>query len=128
MLGRESFEIRIDGNSLGSFDWNDPAPDDPTTHEHLHGLELLASDLDAVQRHCRTTFGMPEALTLGERIDLRVARLLLEGHYVIHPARNTRTFVLTNPEAPGLGDLLAGKARGAVSGTPTTAYGWGIVY
>ena len=63
--------------------------------EELLIVEQLADDLDAVQRHCGAHFNMPEAVTPAERVDLRVARILIEGGIVASPKAPRFTFPLT---------------------------------
>jgi hypothetical protein len=51
----------------------------------LLAIEQFAYDLDVVQRHTDHFFNVPESMLLGDRVKMRVARLLIEGHIVASP-------------------------------------------
>ena len=59
-----------------------PSSSDQGRLEAQSDLELLAEDLDLVQRHSRTYFPIPTTISTTDRIDIRIARLLFEGHCV----------------------------------------------
>lgn len=110
-------KLLVDGEAMATL----VAPEQAPLLEHprwLEELEELARDLDAVQRHCQTHFAIPEQITTQERIELRVARLLLEGRCVIHPQAQVLSTTLTGPADPGLRALLDGSAGALRFDTP----------
>ncbi|MFG2048774.1 hypothetical protein ACGFIW_15250 [Micromonospora sp. NPDC048935] len=77
-----SIEFEFDGQRLGTFNRDTPPAVDDEDRRLLRITEMLADDLDVVQRHCRTYFPIPDEISAADRIDLRIARLLIEGHCV----------------------------------------------
>ena len=77
--------------------------------DKLSRLEMLASDLDAVQTHCRVYFPMPDTITRSERIALRMARLMIEGKCVTHPEADVFTATLNGSDDPTLRFFLNGE-------------------
>lgn len=69
-------------------------------------IQAIARDLMIVQAHCRQSFQLPETLSASERIDLRVARLLIEGHAVESPSAPGLTATLSGVDSPELRALL----------------------
>jgi hypothetical protein len=102
--------LTIDGAEAGS----GTLPSTGTTEElrHIQDLVLYLSDLDVVQRHCEAYFPAPLVYTGKERIDLRVARLLIEGRCVAYPFAQTFTCTLNGKDDPGLRALLKGQPQG----------------
>ncbi|MFG1993778.1 hypothetical protein ACGFJ7_27760 [Actinoplanes sp. NPDC048988] len=75
--------------------------------EALSDIELLAEDLDVVQRHCRTFFPIPANISAADRIDIRTARLLIEGHCVVYRGMRAFTMTLNGRYDPSLKEILA---------------------
>jgi hypothetical protein len=66
----------------------------------LLAIEQFAYDLDVVQRHTSTFFNIPEELRPGDRVSMRVARLLVEGHIVASPRAPQFTLAMTGVDTP----------------------------
>lgn len=63
-----------------------PAPGyDDSQRQHLMILREVADDLTYLEREFHREFAFPAAVTALQRVDLRVLRLLLEGHAVCGP-------------------------------------------
>lgn len=86
-------EVELDGAVIGRIHCTPNTTDDPTARG-LAATELLADDLSIVQQHCSTYFPVPADLPVDDRIAIRVARLLVEGHCVVYPRANTYTTTL----------------------------------
>lgn len=95
-----------------------PATADIDVESTLDNLLLYLSDLDIVQRHCETYFPAPLTYTGEERIDLRVARLLVEGRCLASPDAGTITVTLSGSESPALHTLLSGQPQCLRIATP----------
>ncbi|WP_078312384.1 MULTISPECIES: hypothetical protein [unclassified Mycobacterium] len=63
-------------------------------------IEQYAGDLAYIQRKTSTYFDIPEATQPADRVKLRVARLLLEGHVVADPRAELFTMKLTGADTP----------------------------
>lgn len=63
-------------------------------------IEQFAYDLDVVQRHCNKYFKMPRLISPRDQIDIRVARILLEGGITASPSAGTFTAMLTGEDTP----------------------------
>ncbi|WP_280345971.1 hypothetical protein [Nocardia neocaledoniensis] len=100
--------VYIDDKLLVSLAFDPPA--DTEVDDELDAMFRLAYDLKAVQEHCRSSFDIPAALTPLERINLRVARLLLEGCAVASPEAPGGVVTLNGSDSPRLRQLLAGEA------------------
>lgn len=100
-------QLWVEGRRLFTLDGGDSGAVQPPWLEDIAAFELLAEDLDIVQRHCRTVFAIPDPMTNLERIALRMARLLLEGKRVAHPKvrqlNGTLTFAAAAELEPGAG-------------------------
>lgn len=75
----------------------------------LRDLHDLADDLEAICRVSGDDLPVPTTMTTKERIYLRCARLMLDGHCVMIPDLRSFTFTLKaglDPAAPGLSQLL----------------------
>ncbi|TCJ89869.1 hypothetical protein [Nocardia alba] len=99
--------VYIDDKLLVSLSFEPPA--DADIDDELDAVFRLAYDLKVVQEHCRSSFDLPEALTPLERINLRVARLLLEGYAVASPEAPGGVVILNGSDSPHLRQLLAGE-------------------
>lgn len=69
-------------------------------------IEQFAHDLDVLQRHCKTYFSLPAAISPRDRIDVRVGRILLDGGVVASPAARTFTAIMTGVDAPNVRQAL----------------------
>jgi hypothetical protein len=105
-------DLELDGQHAGRLTRLDPSGLDEQTAKNLAITELLASDLELVQRHCRTFFPVPAELSVNDRIAIRVARLLIEGHCVVHPTTRAFTATLNGRNGPDLQRVL--RTRGPV--------------
>ncbi|MFD6192105.1 MULTISPECIES: hypothetical protein [unclassified Streptomyces] len=76
------FQVRADGHDVGG---GDLPPQPAAVLDLAEQLLLYVEDLETVQRHCEQYFLVPGDLAASERIALRVARLLIEGHCAISP-------------------------------------------
>ncbi|WP_304116024.1 hypothetical protein [Mycolicibacterium bacteremicum] len=68
----------------------------------LVAIEQFAYDLDVVQRHTNHFFDIPEEMHPGDRVKLRVARLLIEGHIVASPRARVFTLGMTGADTPAV--------------------------
>lgn len=66
----------------------------------LLAVEQFAYDLDVVQRHTNHFFDIPDEMRPGDRVKLRVARLLIEGHIVASPRVRIFTLGMTGVDGP----------------------------
>lgn len=69
-------------------------------------IEQFAYDLDIVQRHCNRYFNLPKSISPRDRIDIRVARILLEGGIVASPKARTFTAIMTGEDSARLRQSL----------------------
>ncbi|BBY28880.1 hypothetical protein MSEDJ_29760 [Mycolicibacterium sediminis] len=74
----------------------------------LLAIEQFAYDLDVVQRHTNHFFDIPEEIRPGDRVKLRVARLLIEGHIVASPRARVFTLGMTGVDTPEVRAPLLG--------------------
>lgn len=81
-------------------------PDTSNADAEVERLLQYLSDLDVVQRHCESYFPAPMRYTGAERIDLRVARLLIEGRCVVYRGARTLTVSLNGNDSPALRAVL----------------------
>jgi len=102
-----AIHMAVDGRPLARLRVPQAAPT-PEQFEWLDRLEPLAIDLDVVQRHTGTHFAVPVEMSRLERIELRVARLLLEGHCVVHPLAQVANTTLSGSDSPHLRQLIDG--------------------
>ncbi|MBL7256003.1 hypothetical protein [Paractinoplanes lichenicola] len=106
LLEFSSCELEIGGQVMSLLRPDLPVPDQATM-EALADIELLADDLDIVQRHARTFFPIPERISITERIDIRLARLLVEGHCVQYRGAREFTATMNGRYDPTLKALLS---------------------
>ncbi|MEV2193640.1 hypothetical protein AB0I02_22020 [Streptomyces phaeochromogenes] len=59
-----------------------------------------------MQRHCESCFPAPLVYSGAERIDLRIARLLIEGRCVAYRSARTVTITLNGQDSPVLRTVL----------------------
>ncbi|MGW0818271.1 hypothetical protein ACWD00_34560 [Streptomyces viridiviolaceus] len=120
-----AFEVRA---SAGAIRGGDLPPGPETARQEAARLAEYLQDLDVVQRHCEQYFLVPAELTPTDRISLRMARLLIQGHCVISPFLPRARFTLNGQDSPAPRALLSGEPHAIQSGTPTcviTVAGWG---
>ncbi|GGK99464.1 hypothetical protein [Mangrovihabitans endophyticus] len=99
-------DLDLDCQYAGRFTRSDPSGLDADTADKLATTELLASDLDVLQRHCRSYFPVPTELSVDDRIWIRVARLLIEGHCVAYPSARSFAATLNGQDSPVLRQVL----------------------
>lgn len=93
-------EVHVDGQhaaTVGAF----PPPTEEDFGDNL-AIEQYAEDLAVVQRHCKQYFGIPRFIQPGERVAMRVARLLVDGHIVTSPKAQLYAVELTGKDSPEL--------------------------
>ena len=96
-------ELFLDGSYAATL-----AATDPTTDydEDLLIAEQFADDLDVVQRKLGSYFNMPDEVTAVERIDVRIARILLDGGIVASPRSRIYTLVVSGTDSPALREII----------------------
>lgn len=80
------------------------------TTSNFSELELLAEDLEVIQRHCNMFFPVPHTVGGRERLAIRVTRLILEGRCVLQPEMQRLTATLNGSYGPELRKLLTDEA------------------
>ncbi|MET9459968.1 hypothetical protein ABZY05_33600 [Streptomyces canus] len=104
LLAGGSFQVNINGQTAGSGTMAGTGSANDVAE--VDSLLLYLSDLDVVQRHCETFFPAPLDCTGLERIDLRIARLLIEGRCVAYRPARTITVTLNGQDDPALRAVL----------------------
>lgn len=99
-------KVYFEDDFLMSMTHNQP---DTASDPELDLIKSIAEDLAVVQRHCNKFFNLPVNVTTKERIDLRVARLLIEGHAVESPDLSRITLTLNGDDTPELRAALSGE-------------------
>ncbi|MET7609276.1 hypothetical protein [Streptomyces avermitilis] len=102
--------VTIDGTPAGSGTL--PATGTPEEMRHIQQMLLYFADLDVVQRHCEAFFPAPLTYTGRERIDLRVARLLIEGKCVSYPFARSLSFTLNGRDSEQVRALFEDRTQG----------------
>lgn len=120
--GKGTCKAYIDDNFLMSMSFNEPAHDD--TDGELTVLLGIAYDLKVVQEFCHAKFVIPDELTAEERIDLRVARILIDGHVVTSPNARTGTITLTGRDSPTLREVLTSGGQVSFHSQRAQFFGW----
>ncbi|MGA5540786.1 hypothetical protein ACPCIR_02955 [Mycobacterium sp. NPDC051198] len=69
-------------------------------------IEQFAYDLDILQTRCKKYFNLPESISPRDRIDVRVARILLDGGIIASPTARTFTAIMTGEDTPGVRNAL----------------------
>jgi hypothetical protein len=98
-------EVLADGRSLVAFAVT--APEVVDEDVDMVGVEQFAGDLDVVQRHANRFFDMPREMRPGDRVRIRVARLLCEGYIAASPPVRRRTMTMSGDDSPELRAQLA---------------------
>ncbi|MDM3974745.1 hypothetical protein QRB36_11255 [Mycobacterium marseillense] len=90
-------EFAMDGEVLAKLQTDGPT--DASDYDgDLLAVEQFAYDLDVVQKHTNHFFDIPEEMRPGDRVKLRVARLLIEGHIVASPRAPVFTLGMTGAD------------------------------
>ncbi|OBB73657.1 hypothetical protein [Mycobacterium sp. 852014-52144_SCH5372336] len=89
----------IDGEVVARVQTNGPRTASDYDGDLL-AIEQFAYDLDVVQRHTNHFFDIPDEIHPGDRVKLRVARLLIEGHIVASPRARVFTLGMTGVDTP----------------------------
>jgi hypothetical protein len=92
-------DFLIDGDLVAKVAMNGPRTADDYDKDLL-AIEQFAYDLDVVQRHTNQFFDIPEEMRPGDRVNLRVARLLIEGHIVASPRAPVFVLGMTGTDTP----------------------------
>ncbi|WP_405764651.1 hypothetical protein OHU34_03620 [Streptomyces sp. NBC_00080] len=103
-----TFEVRTGAGAVGG---GEIPPSPEAEYRHFAQLQLFLEDLEVVQRHSEQYFPVPDELTHEERIALRVARLLADGHCVICPFLPEVRLTLNGRDTPATRALLAGEVQ-----------------
>ncbi|MFE3956048.1 hypothetical protein ACFXPS_17875 [Nocardia sp. NPDC059091] len=90
-------EVFIEGNFLLSV--LNHADNNETGNDDLI-LEEFATDLDIVQQHCGQHFAFPDTISAHDRVEIRVARILIGGGIVAAPQVSVVTVALTGNDSP----------------------------
>ena len=93
-------EARLNGDLLIAVRPSDVPETAKDYDADLLAIEQFAYDLDVVQRHTDHFFNVPESMLLGDRVKMRVARLLIEGHVVASPRARRFTVEMTGNDTP----------------------------
>ena len=92
-------EFLVNGDLLTKVRTDGPRTADDYDDDLL-AIEQFAYDLDVVQRHTNHFFDMPDELRPGDRVKLRVARILIDGHIVASPRARVFTLGMTGVDTP----------------------------
>ncbi|MFF7216848.1 hypothetical protein ACFZAU_41110 [Streptomyces sp. NPDC008238] len=103
-----TFALTVDGKDAGG---GQLAAASTGEHDELEQLRLYAQDLEVLQRHCEQEFPLSDDISAAERIALRVARLVVEGHCVISPFARALTVTLNGDDHPALRAALSGEPQ-----------------
>ncbi|MFF7717552.1 hypothetical protein [Streptomyces sp. NPDC007988] len=101
-----AFQVRARAGVIGGGDLH-AKPE--AARQEAAELRRYLEDLEVVQRHCEQYFPVPAELAPAERIALRMARLLVDGHCVISPFMPQARFTLNGQDSPVLRALLSGE-------------------
>ncbi|RKT02968.1 hypothetical protein BX286_0888 [Streptomyces sp. 3211.6] len=118
VLEGSAFHLRLNGQELasGAFPGAAVTRDDI---ERLARLRLTVEDLHVVQQHACHYFSVPSELRPADRVLLRIARLLIEGHCVANPFLASLTIELNGQDSPALRALLMGEGAANRALLPT---------
>ncbi|WP_040905006.1 hypothetical protein [Streptomyces griseoflavus] len=118
-----AFEVRASAGVIGG---GKLPPRPEAARQEAARLRGYIEDLEAVQRHCEQYFPIPDELTPADRIALRMARLLIQGHCVASPFLTRARFTLNGQDSPTLRSLLSGEphaVRGSIAAFALTLAG-----
>ncbi|MFD3308613.1 hypothetical protein [Streptomyces sp. NPDC058694] len=99
-----SLRISVDGTEVGSGQLSTGGTEED--YAEVEKLLSYLSDLEVVQHHCESYFPAPLVYSGAERIDLRIARLLIEGRCVADRSAHTVTATLNGLDSPELRTAL----------------------
>lgn len=68
---------------------------------------LLAEDLAVLEDELKVQFPIPESIERGDRLEIRIARLLLEGKVVLYPFLNGFNGIISDQTSPSLANMLS---------------------
>ena len=108
-------EFPINGDLLTKVRTDGPRTADDYDDDLL-AIEQFAYDLDVVQRHTNHFFDMPDELRPGDRVKLRVARILIDGHIVASPRARVFTLGMTGVDTPEVRAPAAGAPVDRLAG------------
>ncbi|MGP3947073.1 hypothetical protein [Streptomyces sp. 6N106] len=101
-----AFEVRARAGVVGG---GELPPKPESARQEVEEVCGFVEDLEVVQRHCEQYFPVPDELTPLDRIVLRMARLLIEGHCVISPFMPQLGLTLNGLDSPAVRALLSGQ-------------------
>ncbi|MBY4036346.1 hypothetical protein HQO38_01110 [Rhodococcus fascians] len=101
-------KVLVNGDQLMSFAI-DPRPDSDD-QDWIDVLYNSAYDLNVVQKHLHTSFHLPAELSSRDRINLRIARILIEGYVVPTILVRVLTMTMAGPDSPELRASLTDAA------------------
>jgi hypothetical protein len=104
-----AFRITVEGTRVGSGRLSATGTDEDIAE--VEKLLSYLSDLDVVQHHCESYFPAPLTYSGEERIDLRTARLLIEGRCVADRSARMVTITLNGLDSPTLRAALGTQAQ-----------------
>lgn len=101
-----AFEVRTGKGAVGG---GEIPPSPEAALRESAQLQLFLEDLEVVQRHCEQYFPVPDELPYEERVALRIARLLVDGHCVVSPFLPQARITLNGHDSPAVRALLSGE-------------------
>lgn len=104
-----AFRLSVSGVHAGSGTL--PASGSTEELREVEHLLLYLSDLEVLQRHCEAYFPAPLDYTAAERVQVRIARLLVDSRCVAYPFARTLTITLNGQDHPTLHTLLDGNPQ-----------------
>ncbi|WP_144785487.1 hypothetical protein [Microbacterium sp. BH-3-3-3] len=102
------FEIFIRGQSIFQTEGYAPSDSDPNVRETLWSI---VDDLAVLEKEFMVGFTIPTRISVEERIDVRVARLLAEGVATTSPKMASLTLTATDEPGDDGPDILDGQPR-----------------
>ncbi|MFE7935570.1 hypothetical protein ACFU6S_43990 [Streptomyces sp. NPDC057456] len=103
-----TFEVRTGAGAVGG---GEIPPSPEAVYRDFAQLQLFLEDLEVVQRHSEQYFPVPDEVTREERIVVRVARLLADGHCVVCPFLPEVRLTLNGRDTPAARALLGGEVQ-----------------
>lgn len=107
-------EAHFNGDLLMAFRLSDVSESDQDYEADLMAIEQFAYDLDVVQRHTGQFFDIPEYMHPRDRINIRVARLLIEGFIVASPRAPVFTMRMNGNDTPQVRAVLRREPQSIV--------------
>lgn len=86
-------ELRVNGTKVSTGELPSGTPQEA---QKMRPLLDYVEDLELVQRHCGLHFPVPYNVTRLDRLCLRMARLLVEGHCIVSPFHKRLTLTLAD--------------------------------